>query len=69
MTGSFMPLNTINNAVEAIPLIGDILTWGGNESIIAMDYAVRGKFDNLNITVNPLSTLTPGFLRGIFDVF
>jgi hypothetical protein len=69
MTGSFMPLNTINNAIEAIPLIGDILTWGGNESIIAMDYAVRGKFDNLNITVNPLSTLTPGFLRGIFDVF
>jgi hypothetical protein len=34
-----------------------------------MNYSLRGKFADPGVTVNPLSAVTPGFLRGIFDIF
>ena len=34
-----------------------------------MSYGVRGPFDDPAVWVNPLSAVTPGFLRGLFGVF
>jgi hypothetical protein len=37
--------------------------------VFAASYTVRGPLDNPEISVNPLSALTPGFLRGLFGLF
>jgi hypothetical protein len=34
-----------------------------------MNYGVKGPFDDPSVWVNPLSAVTPGFLRGLFGVF
>jgi hypothetical protein len=30
---------------------------------------LKGKLDDPEVVVNPLSALTPGFLRGVFGIF
>ncbi len=70
LTGTIVPAFAVNGLVGDIPLLGRLLT--NNEKgggLFAVDYAVRGPTANPAISVNPLSTLTPGFLRSIFDVF
>ena len=52
-----------------IPLIGEILVGGKGEGIFAVNYKIEGPRDNPSVSVNPLSALTPGFLRKFFDVF
>lgn len=68
INGAVAPANTINRIIGSVPLVGDVLT-GGGEGIIAARYTVTGKPSDPNVSVNPLSVLTPGFLRGIFNVF
>lgn len=57
----------INNLVSRIPLLGKIIMGGKNQGIIAANYSLSGPIDNVVLTVNPLSILTPGFLRRVFD--
>lgn len=56
----------INNLVSKIPVIGDALMGRRSQGIIAANYRVEGPVQNAAIDVNPLSILTPGFLRDIF---
>jgi hypothetical protein len=37
--------------------------------VIAARYSVRGPLESPEVTVNPLSTFTPGFLRNLFNIF
>ncbi len=67
--GAVIPSYAINNIPSSIPLIGDLLTDEKDEGVFAANYSVSGTFEDPDIMVNPLSMLTPGFLRGIFDVF
>ncbi|MEQ8733551.1 MAG: AsmA-like C-terminal domain-containing protein [Rhodospirillaceae bacterium] len=68
--GTIVPAYALNSALGSIPLIGPMLTGGEEDGgIFAATYAIRGQADGTEITVNPLATLTPGFLRGIFSVF
>ncbi|MDG2243845.1 MAG: DUF3971 domain-containing protein [Rhodospirillaceae bacterium] len=68
--GTIVPVYAFNSALGGIPILGPLLT-GGEESggVFAATYAMRGNSDGGEITVNPLATLTPGFLRQIFRVF
>ena len=50
-----------------IPLLGNLLTSKPGEGIIGLTYAVRGDLDQPEISVNPLSLMTPGILRRIFE--
>jgi hypothetical protein len=67
LNGAVAPAYAINSILGNIPIIGDIA--GGNEGLIAFNYSVNGTFAEPDVGVNPLSGLTPGFLRGIFSVF
>jgi len=49
-----------------IPLLGEIFAQEKGGGLIALTYTVSGPFEKTQIAVNPLSALTPGFLRGIF---
>ena len=65
ISGTFVPMSQINGFVSKIPLIGGLLTGGKGGGIIAATYAMTGKTEDPSVFVNPLSVLTPGFLRSI----
>ncbi len=57
MQGAISPLYLING-------IGALISRRG-EGIIGFNYALRGPAKSPSVSVNPLSALTPGFLRGV----
>ncbi len=67
--GAVIPAYMLTRAVENIPLIGGLLTNDSKEGLIAMRFQVSGSMDDPDVSVNPLTALTPGFLRGLFDIF
>jgi hypothetical protein len=69
LQGTLVPSYTLNNVFGKVPLVGKILTGGEGQGVFAARYTITGTSDNQDVSVNPLSFLTPGFLRGLFDVF
>ncbi|MEM6414507.1 MAG: DUF3971 domain-containing protein [Pseudomonadota bacterium] len=67
ITGAVAPAYQINSILGSAPLIGDLLINRTGEGVVAVSYAVSGTPQNPTIAVNPLSALTPGFLRRIFE--
>ncbi|MEM6781164.1 MAG: AsmA-like C-terminal domain-containing protein [Pseudomonadota bacterium] len=61
--GTIVPLSGVNDIIGSIPLVGDILT--GGSGLIAATYTMRGPAAEPKVAINPLSVLTPGFLRRI----
>ncbi|RZV35944.1 MAG: DUF3971 domain-containing protein, partial [Acidimicrobiales bacterium] len=68
MNGVLVPSYTANSLLGDIPLLGDIVVGKKGEGMFALNYSIKGPFASTQVTVNPLSALTPGFLRRIFDV-
>jgi hypothetical protein len=68
LEGTIVPSYTLNSALGKVPLVGDLLMGGKGEGIFAARYSVKGTEKDPKVAVNPLSILTPGFLRGLFDV-
>jgi len=66
LDGALVPAYTANSLLGDIPVFGDLLIGNKGEGVFALSYTVQGAFDEAQIAVNPLSALTPGFLRGIF---
>ncbi len=68
--GTVIPAYAVNSALGAIPLIGPVLTGGeADGGVFAATYVIRGVEGSNEITVNPVATIAPGFLRQIFKVF
>ncbi|GHA91142.1 hypothetical protein GCM10009069_12870 [Algimonas arctica] len=65
-SGTLVPAYTANSLLGDIPLIGGLLIGKDGEGVFAITYAVKGPYSNAVISINPLSALTPGFIRGIF---
>lgn len=65
LNGTIVPVSDINKMLNVIPVIGNVLTAGG-EGIIAATYKIQGPMDQPSISVNPLAVLAPGILRKIF---
>lgn len=66
LKGIVVPSYTLNTVLGNVPIIGDVLT-GGGEGIFAARYSIKGSSGDPDVSVNPLSILTPGFLRNLFD--
>lgn len=66
IAGAFVPAYGLNNAFAQVPIIGRIL--GGNryEGLLAVNFRVAGPTAEPLLTVNPLSAIAPGVLRGLF---
>lgn len=69
VNGVVIPSYTMNSLIGNVPVIGDLLMGGTGKGILAVNYMLKGNTRDPSISVNPLSAFTPGFLRGIFDVF
>jgi len=66
--GVLVPSYTVNSILGDIPLIGNVMVGKKGEGMFALNYSVKGPYAKTQVAVNPLSALTPGFLRRIFDV-
>ncbi len=69
LEGTVVPAYTLNNVLGNVPILGDMLVGGEGQGVFAARYSVKGTEQNAKVGVNPLSILTPGFLRGLFDIF
>ncbi len=69
LSGTVIPSYTLNSLPGKVPIIGELLVGGEDEGVFGTRFSVRGNADDPDVIVNPLSMLTPGFLRNIFDVF
>lgn len=67
LDGVLVPSYNANSVLGAIPVLGDIIVGKDGEGIFALNYVVKGPFKETQVSVNPLSAMTPGFLRRIFD--
>lgn len=64
--GAIVPAYFINNVLGSVPLVGKLLIGKEGEGLIASRYTVKGSTLEPDVSVNALSLLTPGFLRGIW---
>ncbi len=64
--GTVVPSYTLNTVLDNVPILGEVLTGGEGKGVFAAGYHVKGHYpDGIEVKVNPLTMLTPGFLRGL----
>jgi|GEM_PF-3486983 len=66
--GELVPTAGINRAVNSIPILGDLLT-GSQDGIFVAEFKVKGPWQKPEISVKPLSTVTPGIIKDFFNIF
>jgi hypothetical protein len=66
LEGTIVPAYFLNTVLGRIPLIGRLFSPEKGGGVIAARYSAEGSIDDPEVRVNPLSALTPGFLRGLF---
>ena len=69
MQGTIVPAYFFNSLLGKIPLVGKLFSPERGGGLFAASYTLRGSLDNPDVSVNPLTALTPGFLRGLFGMF
>lgn len=65
---TIVPAYAINALLGRIPMIGHLFSAEKGGGLFAMRAHVQGPLDSPEVRANPLSALTPGFLRGIFGL-
>jgi hypothetical protein len=65
--GTLAPAYVLNSIVGNLPVIGSLITGGEGQGLFAASFRLTGSNDDPTVTVNPLSALTPGLLRRLFD--
>ena len=66
MNGTFVPVFALNNLFSQIPVLGAVLGGKSNEACSRSRSRSRAPRPSPTLTINPLSAVTPGFLRNIF---
>ena len=61
--GTLIPANAVNGLLRRIPLVGRILVGGEDDGIIGIRYALRGDNGKNQISINPLTVVTPSLFR------
>jgi len=69
LQGTVVPAYFLNSLLGRVPLLGRLLSPEAGGGLFAMSFGVKGPFDDPSVWVNPLSAVTPGFLRGLFGPF
>lgn len=69
LEGTVVPAYVFNSLLGRIPFIGGLFTAEKDGGLLAMNYSLYGSMDNPDVMANPLSAVTPGILRGMFQIF
>jgi hypothetical protein len=67
LEGAVAPAYGLNSFLGKTPLIGPLFVNRKGEGLLAISYDVDGSIGEPRVTVNPLSALTPGVLRRMFE--
>lgn len=67
--GTIVPVYVLNSMLGNIPVVGGLFS-GGDEGggLFAANFTMTGSRSDPEVSINPLSVLTPGFLRNIFNL-
>jgi hypothetical protein len=68
LDATIVPLYALNALPGKIPLIGKLFSPEKGGGLLAMRAHISGPIDHAKVSINPLSALTPGFLRSIFGI-
>lgn len=66
--GTYTPLSGLNRALSVVPLFGEVLTGPRREGVVAMTFAIQGPMAKPQFVPNPLSLMTPGIFRELFQM-
>lgn len=64
--GVIAPAYSINSFLGKIPLVGNLLA-GKDGTVFAANYSVSGTINDTDVSINPLSALSPGSLKDWFS--
>ncbi|MEO0549431.1 MAG: AsmA-like C-terminal region-containing protein [Pseudomonadota bacterium] len=67
LNGVLVPSFGVNSVLGGVPIIGDLVVGRQGEGIFSINYGVNGSLERAQVSVNPLSAVTPGILRRIFE--
>lgn len=67
IAGTYLPAYAVNNLFGRVPLLGLALGGGSQGGLFGVTFKVEGPIASPNLTVNPLSMITPGIFRKIFE--
>jgi hypothetical protein len=67
LKGGIAPIYGLNSVLGKLPLLGKLLVSKEGEGIVGVTYEASGDLGEPKIGVNPLSILTPGIFRRIFE--
>ncbi len=67
LRGTYVPAYALNNIFARIPVLGFFLGGAPDEGVFGITYQISGAVSAPRLTVNPLSAVTPGFLRKMFE--
>jgi hypothetical protein len=65
--GTYVPLYGLNSAFRNIPILGPVLTGRQGEGLVGITFAIKGNLQDPQVLVNPISVMTPGIFRQIFE--
>ena len=68
LEGAIIPMVTLNKIIGSIPVLGNILT-NERKGIWSFAYSITGNIEEPEVKVNPIKTITPGFIQKFFSVF
>jgi hypothetical protein len=68
MRGTVVPAYIFNSLLGHLPIIGRLFSAERGGGLFAASFTVQGPLSDPKVSVNPLSAITPGFLRGIFGL-
>jgi hypothetical protein len=63
--GLLAPAYSLSRLIDQIPVLGELLTGGEGEGLLATEFRLDGPLEDPSITINPLTALAPGFLRDL----
>ncbi|MDX2233366.1 MAG: DUF3971 domain-containing protein [Hyphomonadaceae bacterium] len=67
LDGVIVPSYGLNSMLSGVPVLGSLLASRPGEGVLGLTYSMNGPSDQPRVGVNPLSALTPGILRRIFE--
>lgn len=67
ISGTFIPIFALNNLFGRIPVLGEILGGGRDGGLFGITFKLDGPIADPALSFNPISTITPGIFRRIFE--
>lgn len=67
LVGTFLPAIGLSRAMGVIPFVGEILGNGKDTGLFGVTFRLRGSLRNPQMEINPMSLVTPGVFRKVFE--